>query len=178
MEKDAIETLLFMLNLQNSGYHFSSCARTSSVSVSIEAQMTVSTQNSSQGSNTSAARQMATFNFLDSDAMWTATFTYWRKAGMSPKAYRLPWWGCCLELPAEPGYNDRRPFFRSNLRLGSARSNSSMDQEEDWYQKINNESGMTENVTEEVAIKSTVNVDFMSEYYCLLSFFETMLTGC
>lgn len=37
---------------------------------------------------------------------------------------------------------------------------------------------MTENVTEEVAIKSTVDVDFMSEYYCLLSFFETMLTGC
>lgn len=42
------------------------------MSVSIEAQMAASTQNSSQGSNTSAVRQMATFNFLDSDVMRTA----------------------------------------------------------------------------------------------------------
>ena len=34
--------------------------------------MATSTQNSSQGSNTSAARQMATFNFLDGDALRTA----------------------------------------------------------------------------------------------------------
>ena len=51
-----------------------------------------------------------------------------------------------------------------------------MDQEEDGYQKINNESRMTENVTEEVAIKSLVDVDFIGEYCCLSSFFEMMLT--
>jgi hypothetical protein len=72
MEKDAIETLLFMSSPENSGYHSSSHARKSSMSVSIEAQMAASTQNSSQGSNTSAARQMATFNFFDNDVMRTA----------------------------------------------------------------------------------------------------------
>ncbi|KAF3401182.1 hypothetical protein DPV78_005627 [Talaromyces pinophilus] len=72
MEKDAIETLLFMSSPENSGYHSSSRARKSSMSVSIEAQMAASTQNSSQGSNTSTARQMATFNFLGGDALRNA----------------------------------------------------------------------------------------------------------
>ncbi|EEA28718.1 hypothetical protein PMAA_035140 [Talaromyces marneffei ATCC 18224] len=72
MEKDAIETLLFMSSPDNSGYHSSTRARKSSMSVSIEAQMAASTQNSSQASNTSAARQMPTFNFFDNNAIRTA----------------------------------------------------------------------------------------------------------
>lgn len=72
MEKDAIETLLFMSSPENSGYHSNSRARKSSMSVSIEAQMAASTQNSSQGSSTSTARQMVSFNFLDSDVMRNA----------------------------------------------------------------------------------------------------------
>lgn len=72
MEKDAIETLLFMSSPENSGYHSSSRARKSSMSVSIEAQMAASTHNSSQVSKTSANRDVVTFNFLDSDVMRTA----------------------------------------------------------------------------------------------------------
>lgn len=71
MEKDAIETLLFMSSPENSGYQSGSRARKSSMSVSIEAQMAGSVHTSSQGSNTSGAKQLGTFDFFDQEAVRT-----------------------------------------------------------------------------------------------------------
>lgn len=69
MEKDAIETLLFMSSPENSGYHSSSRARKSSVSVSIEAQMAASAHESSQGSNRSQPNQAGAFDLFDHEAI-------------------------------------------------------------------------------------------------------------
>ncbi|OKL58054.1 hypothetical protein UA08_06683 [Talaromyces atroroseus] len=72
MEKDAIETLLFMSSPENSGYHSSSRVTKSSVSVSIEAQMAASAHDSSQGSNVSRSNQMGTFDSFNHKVLRTA----------------------------------------------------------------------------------------------------------
>lgn len=72
MEKDAIETLLFMSSPENSGYQSGSRPRKSSVSVSIEAQMAASKHTSSQESNNSRGKHLETPNFFEHEALRTS----------------------------------------------------------------------------------------------------------